>query len=126
MVWFALLVGLALLVLVGMFWALRRRALPAAARARIRSQWTAMLAIPDPARRVMEADAILDGALTVLRYRGSLGDKLKAAEPRMRNIDAVWRAHKLRNRIAHEPGSTVTSAQVQEAVSAIGRALEGL
>ncbi|MDD5624037.1 MAG: hypothetical protein PHI23_05015 [Candidatus Peribacteraceae bacterium] len=126
MVWFVLLVGLALLVLVGMFWALRRRTLPASARARIRSQWTAMLAIPDPARRVMEADAILDGALTALRYRGSLGDKLKAAGPRMRNIDAVWRAHKLRNRIAHEPGSSVTAAQVQEAVSAIGKALESL
>ncbi|MFH1284369.1 MAG: hypothetical protein ABIH78_02150 [Candidatus Peregrinibacteria bacterium] len=55
-----------------------------------------------PAAAVMDADKILDYALLRKGFEGSLGEKLRTAGPRFTDLDGVWRAHKLRNRIAHE------------------------
>src|SRR3989344_8463497 len=53
---------------------------------------------------ILEADTILDNLLDELRYTGeSVGDKLKLVDAsKMRNLDAAWEAHKIRNRIAHD------------------------
>lgn len=53
---------------------------------------------------VIEADIILDEMLTKIGYEGlTLADRLKNVEPSdMRTLDDAWRAHKIRNRIAHD------------------------
>ncbi len=53
---------------------------------------------------IIEADNLLDEALRTLGFRGlNLGDRLKQiTADDLENIDEVWEAHKLRNRIAHE------------------------
>ena len=53
---------------------------------------------------ILEADTLLDDLLSELKYPGDgVGDKLKLVEPsHMRNLDAAWEAHKIRNRIAHD------------------------
>jgi hypothetical protein len=54
-------------------------------------------------RAIMEADIMLGEVLDRAGYRGSsIGDKLKDANPlQMTTLDLAWKAHKVRNDIAH-------------------------
>lgn len=128
MQWFAVLVILALGVLSLVWWwtTFRKQRLHGAARVRIEGQLRAAAALGDPARRVVEADIVLDHALREIGYQGTLGDKLKKAGARFRDLDAVWRAHKLRNRIAHEPGVHVSDAEAAAALRAVESAIRDL
>jgi hypothetical protein len=69
---------------------------------------------------ILEADIMLGELLDSLGYRGdTVADKLKnVGRERFNSIDAVWEAHRLRNRIAHEGGDDVVTQR--EAVQAIG------
>lgn len=51
---------------------------------------------------IMDADKLLDYALAKKGFVGTLGEKLKKAGPGFSDLNGVWRAHKLRNQIAHE------------------------
>lgn len=57
---------------------------------------------------VLEADKLLDHALKARGFRGeSMGERMKNAKESWSNANAVWGAHKLRNRIAHESDASV-------------------
>lgn len=101
----------------------RKKRLSPEAIKRLRKHWIAAKKIGEPSLRVLEAEKVLDGLLKELGYDGGFGEKLKRAGPRLRNEDAVWKAHKLRNRIAHEPGVRVTEAEAERALSAFEREL---
>lgn len=74
-----------------------------------RSQW---LAINQQLERdntssyymvILEADKLLDRALRERGFAGeTMGERMKSAKDIWTNANAVWSAHKLRNRIAHE------------------------
>ena len=83
---------------------------------RVRSEWKHMLSMNDPSRRVLEAEKVIDGLLKNMGYQGSFGERLKAIGPRFQNIDKIWGAHKLRNRIAHETGINVSDREADRAV----------
>lgn len=53
---------------------------------------------------IIEADIILDELLNTLGYAGTtIGEKLKSVSPAsFTTINQAWRAHNVRNRIAHE------------------------
>jgi len=53
---------------------------------------------------LIEADKVLDEALKHAGFRGeNIGDRLKNLdESKLPNIQDVWEAHKLRNRLVHE------------------------
>ncbi|MBU6500314.1 MAG: hypothetical protein KGJ89_00590 [Patescibacteria group bacterium] len=53
---------------------------------------------------LIEADNVLDEALRLAGFRGdNLGERLKQIEEsQLANIQEVWEAHKLRNRLVHE------------------------
>lgn len=55
-----------------------------------------------PGRAIMDADKLLDYALGKKCFEGNLGEKLKKAGARFADLDGVWFAHKLRNKVAHE------------------------
>lgn len=127
MVWFLIILGvLALASIAFVATRLRRRGLPVAVAARLRVAWQSIEAVQDSHRRIIDAEKILDEALGALGYGGGFGDKLKKAGPRFSDIDAVWRAHKLRNRLAHEVGATVEAAEERRALAALRRAFEDL
>ena len=77
---------------------------------------------------VTEADKLLDFALKQLKFRGAtMADRLKAAGPSLKNKDAVWSAHKLRNRIVHETDlSKVKVSELKNALASYQRALKDL
>ncbi|MFH1218680.1 MAG: hypothetical protein V1679_02465 [Candidatus Peregrinibacteria bacterium] len=79
----------------------------------------------DPKNAVMDADKILDYALLRRGFEGSLGEKLKKAGPRFSDLNGVWSAHKLRNRIAHEMGN-ISKDEAKKALGGFKRGLNDL
>jgi hypothetical protein len=55
-------------------------------------------------RAIMEADIMLGNMLAARGFRGqTIGDMLKDANPiQFRTLDLAWKAHKVRNQIAHQ------------------------
>ena len=76
---------------------------------------------------MIEADKLLDKALVEMGIPGkTMGDRLKKAGGRFENVNSVWRAHKLRNVIAHESDANVTYKQVYNALQIYKQALKDL
>ena len=76
---------------------------------------------------IMNADKLLDQALRERRYRGkTMGERMKSANKAWRNIDHVWGAHKIRNRLAHEPDMTVDYNTTLRTLSVFKQALKDL
>ena len=62
-----------------------------------------------------------------LGYPGEkMSDRLKLAGPRFTSRDSVWRAHKLRNALAHEVGFDLVPSQAREALKDFEQALKDL
>ena len=78
---------------------------------------------------IIEADSLLDKILGKIGYRGeNLGEKLKNIESSdFNNLQIVWEAHKIRNRIAHE-GDTfqITKEEAKETLEKYQKALKEL
>ena len=70
----------------------------------VKGHWFDILDIveDDPVKAIVDADKVLDYVLTRNGFSGSLGEKLKAAAPRFSDLNGIWNAHKLRNRLVHE------------------------
>ena len=76
---------------------------------------------------VIEADKLLDKAMIEAGLPGkTMGDRLKRSGSRFTELNAVWRAHKLRNAIAHESGLEVGYKQAYNALSIYKQALKDL
>ena len=76
---------------------------------------------------IIKADKLLDLALHEAGIPGkTMGDRLKRSGSRFSDINAVWRAHKLRNAIAHEDGLEITYRQASNALAIYKQALKDL
>lgn len=78
---------------------------------------------------VIEADKILDKILESKGYEGAtMGDKLKQLVPAdlPEIYDDVWEAHKIRNRIVHEPNFELSQGDVRTVVGIYTRAIKKL
>lgn len=76
---------------------------------------------------IIEADKLLDKALVEMGIPGkTMGDRLKKAGTRFTHLNAVWRAHKLRNTLAHESDAEVSYKQAFNALAIYKQALKDL
>lgn len=76
---------------------------------------------------IIEGDKLLDKAMMEMGVPGkTMGDRLKRAGGRFTNQNAVWRAHKLRNVIAHESDVEISYKQAQNALTIYKQALKDL
>ena len=76
---------------------------------------------------IINADKLLDKAMIEMGVPGkTMGDRLKRAGGRFSNLNAVWRAHKLRNIIAHETDVEVSYKQAFNATKIYKQALKDL
>lgn len=76
---------------------------------------------------VIEGDKILDKILVAKGYAGlSLGDKLKQMVPGdlPDTYEDVWEAHKIRNRIVHEPEFEISQNDARRIVGIYERAIK--
>lgn len=123
---FVIIIGISLLIFMSLT---RRGPRNTLDKDKYRSRW---LAITQSAGSTTEswqfaivgADKLVDSAL---RDRGipgeTMGERMKNGSAKITNIDGVWRAHKLRNRIAHEDNVQVSKRQANEALKIFKRAL---
>lgn len=127
MEWSLLFLGLlAFCCLAHVVWSLKKRKVPARDAQKLREAWQGLASVADPHRRVLDAEKIVDQALGILGYRGTFADKLRLAGPRFSDIESLWRAHKLRNRIAHEMNAALTEADASRALAAFRKGLDDL
>lgn len=76
---------------------------------------------------IINADKLLDKAMTEMGLAGkTMGEKLKRSGDRFSDINAVWRAHKLRNALAHEDELEISYKQAQNALAIYKQALKDL
>ena len=74
---------------------------------------------------ILNADKLLDSALKEAKYSGNtMGERLKSADKVFGNVNAVWAAHKLRNRIAHEPDVSIRYDTARPAMATFKQALK--
>jgi len=77
---------------------------------------------------VIEADKLLDEALKAAGLKGNnLGERLKGAdETDLPNLRDVWEAHKLRNRLVHEPNFEINREVAEKALAIYRKTLRNL
>ncbi len=76
---------------------------------------------------VVNADKLLDKAMRDLRFKGqTMGERLKSHPKSFSNINAIWSAHKLRNRIAHESNLSVSAEEAKRALHDLKNGLRDL
>lgn len=76
---------------------------------------------------ILSADKLLDQALHDRRMKGkTMGERMKTANKMWRNADHVWSAHKIRNKLAHEPDATITYDIALRALSAFKQGLKDM
>jgi hypothetical protein len=126
-----ILVSVVLVLLAGvlvliMFIAYLRRRITKAVRQTLLVAWQKAVVERHPTMKIVRADKILDEALSQKGFTGSLGDKLKAAETLFTDINAVWKAHKLRNSLVHDLQAEAAEKDVDQAMSAFRQALKDL
>jgi len=94
-------------------------------------QWTELLArVKTPEGMILavvDADKLLDQALKKRRFKGkTMGERLVAAQRMISDNDAVWYAHKLRNRLVHEPNIKLKKKEAQAALAGFRQCLKDL
>lgn len=76
---------------------------------------------------IINADKLVDQAL---RERGiggaTMGERMKTAQATWTRGDALWDAHKLRNKLVHETDASVSYDQARRALAGYKRALKDL
>ena len=73
---------------------------------------------------VIEADKLLDSALKKRHYKGkTMGERLVSAQRQFSDNDGLWQAHKLRNRLVHEPGIRLKDYEAKKALASFRQAL---
>lgn len=80
----------------------------------------------DPHYVILYADKLLDKALKIKGYNGSVGEKLKKAQALFSDLNGLWSAHKLRNRVAHELNIQPNERETASALNSFKKALRDL
>jgi len=76
---------------------------------------------------VIDADKLLDEALRKRNYRGkTMGERLVAAQHDIHDNDAVWYAHKLRNRLVHDSTVRLRKNEAKNALAGFRQSLKDL
>jgi hypothetical protein len=96
-----------------------------------RQQWTELLArVKSPEGMmlaIIDADSLLDEALKKHHLKGkTMGERLVSAQRMISDNDTVWYAHKLRNRLVHEPHVRLKKSEAKNALEGFKQGLRDL
>lgn len=76
---------------------------------------------------ILNADKLVDMALKERGFKGAtMGERMKSAQTTWSNANHIWGAHKIRNRIAHEPDVKLSYDIAKRALVAYKQALKDL
>ena len=74
---------------------------------------------------IIDADKLLDQALKKKHFKGkTMGERLVSAQRTLSNNDTVWYAHKLRNRLVHEPNTRLRKGEAKNALAGFRQSLK--
>ena len=123
-----IVLGAVVLFLLGKFGKKMRRPLN---RQYYEEKWLELLArvkTPDGmVLAVIDADKLLDEALAKCGYKGkTMGERMVSAQRTFSNNDSAWSAHKLRNRLVHEPSTRLRQTEAKNALTGFRQALKDL
>jgi len=121
-------IGLAVILAVYVLIKSSSKKISSAEQLKIKKQWNQIIDEykKNPNTAVLEADKLLSHVLELLGYEGSVGEKLKKSSALFKNLNDVWTAHKLRNRIAHEMGLKINQNEAKSALNIFKNALKDL
>ena len=77
-----------------------------------------------PREQILEYDKLLDLCLKHKGLSGTLGEKMQQYTNLFRDTDAIWRAHKLRNRLAHELDFVPNESEFRASAQAFTREIK--
>lgn len=123
-----IIVGLLLMVMMGM----GRKTNKKIDKEQYKKDWDAIMASINSDNHtqqfaIIQADKLLDKALKESGYAGStMAERMTSASRVFSQREAVWTAHKLRNRIAHENHAKINPQWVKKALSSFKRGLKDL
>ena len=120
--------GIALLVIISL---LAKKSPRRINKQRFQQKWLELLAMVKTPEgmvlAVISADKMLDEALRCHHYKGkTMGERLVAAQRALSDNDAVWFAHKLRNRLVHEPDVKLRQNEAKKALAGFRQSLKDL
>ncbi len=94
-------------------------------------KWSELLMLvktPDGMKlAIIDADKLLDDALKKRNFKGkTMGERLVSAQRTLKDNDAVWFGHKLRNKLVHEADFKIKKRDVQKALAGFRQGLRDL
>lgn len=122
----ALFVAADVLIVFYIIWRRTKRRIPEKEIQKIKNAWKDIIRQKDMKHAILDADKLLDHALYLKGYKGSLGSKLKKANPIFRKVNEVWAAHKVRNNIAHQLNYNVDQRTYKKSMLAFKQAFKDL
>lgn len=91
-----------------------------------KSAWQNILTEKDMRHQIMEADKLLGHMFKRKGLQGSIGEILKSRSSMFSDINGLWYAHKMRNKLAHEMDFKVRPQDVKLALRSFKRALKDI
>jgi len=126
-IWYLLII---LVFGLGLFWWIShapRRRMSQQDQAAIINKWQEIERLVKQDRgkeAIFEADKLLDFIFKKINLRGeTFADRLKAAKTLLSNYQAVWDAHKLRNKLAHELDFQPLPKEINQAIDTFDQAI---
>ncbi|TSC71520.1 MAG: hypothetical protein G01um101470_565 [Parcubacteria group bacterium Gr01-1014_70] len=91
-------------------------------------QWRLVSEKEDIKAALIEADALVDAALRVSGFSGeTMADRMRAIPiGRVSNLENLWKAHRVRNNIAHDPHYHVSPREGHDMMQIYKKTLEEL
>jgi len=116
-----------LVFLAVLFVLLSRSARPKLKKSYYQNQWASINDKKSDTEKLIYADRLLDSAMRKLKVRGqTMGERLNNSEAFIKDINSVWKAHKLRNGLVHESDFNVSEKDVKHALNVYKKALKDL
>lgn len=77
---------------------------------------------------IIEADSLIDEILKEHGHPGyDMGERMKSIHPgEFSNLDALWEAHKTRNRLVHEAGYKISKEEAKKIIAIYHKCMEDL
>lgn len=91
-----------------------------------RQKWQEVKNDRDLKNAVMSADKLLEMLLRRKSYHGTLGEMLKQGKKEFSDLNGIWFAHKIRNKLAHELDYQPSFAEARKALNCFQKALQDL
>ena len=100
-----------------------RKQLSANQKKKLQAKWSHVLSVQEPTKQIIEAEKVFTTAWKWRGVTGTFAQQWKQVGSGFRNEQAVWNAHKLRNRIVHESGAVADTKDAAFVTKEYGKVL---